>query len=204
MAVMVLLTPPACLAQGTVYSSRSAFLSSLTSSTTITFEELDPYTWGGMSATVSGVSFTGDNLVLSSYFPPRGTNAYLWNFDSSIPVTVSLPAGVTAFGADFSGGIDFFPTFNGTVTLNMVGGSSYSYGSSAPYGQWTFFGINCAQPIASVVYSDGGKPFPDGPMHEEMLDNITFGPAIPEPSAWLLISCSLMALLCRRRLRSGR
>jgi hypothetical protein len=143
---------------------------------------------------LGGFLHRGNLLVAGS------TNGqHLENFDSSIPVSISLPAGVTAFGADFSGGLDFFPSFNGTVTVNMVGGPSYSWGVSAPHGSWTFFGMNCVRPIASVVFDDGGTY-----LHEEMLDNVTLGPAIPEPSSSLLILCSLIVTVCGRRLRRSR
>jgi hypothetical protein len=209
LVVMALPIPHSCPAQGTIYASRAAFTGALASSTTITFEGLSPTLMGSSPVNVAGVSFTNaeHQLCIVDWSQPpspmTSDGQVLWNFDSSYPVGIFLPAGVTAFGADFSGGIEPNSSFNATLTVNMAGGQSYAYGFSAPRGTWTFFGITLAQPIASLVYDDGGPPFPVG-FHEEMLDNVTFGSAIPEPSSSLLTLCVLMTLLCGRRSRPTR
>ena len=168
--------------QGTIYASRSGFEAALSSSTIITFEGVsppNPSPIGASSITTSGVTFSnpwGRLFFAVSPHPIPGTGQYLWHFDGSYPVTSLLPAGVTAFGADFSGGIEPNASFNATVTVNLAAGSSYVYNFSGPRGLWTFFGVTFAQPIASVLYDDGGSF-----LHEEMLDNVTFG-VVPEPS----------------------
>src|SRR5258707_11269703 len=96
------------LAQGTTYTSRSDFNAALGASTTITFENLAPTDTGGMGAgaiMVSGVTFTNfEHQLFISSDSYLGTGHFLFNFDSSYPVGVFLPAGKTAFGADLSGG----------------------------------------------------------------------------------------------------
>ena len=53
-----------------------------------------------------------------------------------------------------------------------------------------FFGVTFSQPIASLFYDDGGGSLPGS--HEEMLDSVTFGTAVPEPSSWLLAALGLL------------
>ncbi len=96
---------------------------------------------------------------------------------------ILLPGGVTAFGADFSGGIAPSLSLNATLTVNLTDGASYVYNFSGPLNSWTFFGVSFPQSIFNLVYRDAGPPDGGlgGPLHEEKLDNVTFGP-IPEPS----------------------
>jgi hypothetical protein len=191
-----------CRAQGTIYSSRSAFNAALGSATTITFDgvtPIDPSGNGVSSVTASGVTFTnaGSRLFVGPFASPTN-GPILWNFDSSTPVGIILPGGLTGFGADFSGGITPQPSFNGTLTVNLFGGQSYAYNFSALTGSWVFFGATFSQPIASLVYDDGGLALPGS--HEEMLDNVTFGTAVPEPSFPSLIALGfIVGLFCHRR-----
>lgn len=174
-------TAQTAVCQGTIYTSRSAFEATLSSSTTITFEDVPPPSGpqGASSVTTSGVTFSTEAFLFIGLYPIPGDGKYLWHFDGGYPVTSLLPIGVTAFGADLSGGFEPNPSFNATVTVNLAGGPSYVYNFSGPRGSWTFFGVTFAQPIASVVCDDGGPNLPG--LHEEMLDNVTFG-SIPEPS----------------------
>lgn len=187
--------------QGTIYTSRSAFEATLSSSTTITFEDQTNVISNGTPAysrTISGVTFTTPDALLfitgPGGGPIPGTGRYLWHFDGSSPVDILLPGGVTAFGADFSGGVEPHPSFNATLTVNLVGGGSYDYNFSAARGSWTFFGVTFAQPIANLIYNDGGSF-----LHEEMLDNVTFGSAIPEPSVSGLFAAGALLLGLRVR-----
>lgn len=179
-------------AQGVLFNDRTAFNAALISSTTINFAGLpDPPPGIGRSPiTISGVTFTNAE---SRLFTGSG---YLWNFDSSYPVGIFLPAGRNAFGADFSGGIEPNATFNATLTVNLLGGQTYFYNFSGPRSSWTFFGVAYPQSIASLIYHDGGQFLPG--THEEMLDSVTFGFAtVPEPHVTLVVGCAL-AMLVRR------
>jgi len=186
-------------AQGTIYTDRSAFAAALQSGATITFDGLpDPPSGLGRSPiTVSGVTFTGaDNSLHTG-------SGYLNNFDSSYPVGIFLPVGKNAFGADFSGGI--VPQnnpFNATITVSLDGGQTHAYNFTGQVGSWTFLGFVFSDPIASLVYDDGG-PFLPG-AHEEELDNVTFGAAVPEPYSLLLAPCALVVWLCSRRRNANR
>jgi hypothetical protein len=198
----------ACLSygQGTVYFSRSVFEAALSSSITITFEDLPPTDWQGAplsSVTTSGVTFTGPwaRLYITNpnglFYPIPGSGKYLWQFDGGYPVSILLPGGVTAFGADFSGGIEPNLSFNATLTVNLAGGGAYAYNFSADRGTWAFFGITFPEPIANLVYDDGGVPFSG--THEEKLDNVTFGSVIPEPAGAALLALGTAALLWHAR-----
>lgn len=182
--------------QGTVYTSRALFEQQLSSSTTIAFENLPvtyPFGLGEPSVTTSGATFnTPDAASLfitgpGGLHPIPGDGKYLWHFDGGSPVTVLLPGGVTAFGADFSGGIEPQPSYNATLTVNLVGGGAYVHNFSGPRGSWTFFGVTYSQPISSLVYDDGGPSVPFA-LHQEMFDNVTFGSVIPEPSMFGLFA----------------
>ena len=209
LGICALLDQKECQAQGTVYTSRSAFTASINGSTTITFETLSPSSpssIGTSPITDSGVAFTNaeSRLFITSpatgIYPVPGTGQYLWNFDSSYPVGIFLPGGVTAFGADFSGGILPQTSFQATLTATLANGQSYSYGFSGPLGSFTFFGVSFSDPISSLIYSDGGQFSPG--THEEMLDNVTFGTAVPEPNISLLALFGLIASFGILRLKN--
>ena len=108
-------------------------------------------------------------------------------------VCVFLPNGRNAFGADFSGGIVQNNPFNATITINLADGQTYTHHFTGQLGSWTFWGFAFPQAITSLVYDDGG-PFLPG-AHEEMLDNVTFGVAVPEPTALLFFPCAVVVWL---------
>jgi hypothetical protein len=194
--------------QGVIYTDRSIFNAPLQSSATINFESLtpsSPFSTGISPVVVSGVTFTNSESRLfitsssTGVYPIPGTRQYLWNFDSTYPVGIYLPGGINAFGADFSGGITPNAAINGTLTVNLVGGQTYTYNFPGLQGSWSFFGVAFAQNISSLVFHDGGQFFPG--THEEMLDNVTFGVAtVPEPhSAAIAIAGMLVCIFSRRR-----
>lgn len=212
LAIMILssllaTTTQTTFSQGTIYTSRTLFEQQLGSSTTITMESLPASTpadfegaQGKRSITVAGVSFETISATLyvtapsNSAYPIPGDGQYIWNFDSDSPVSILLPGGVTAFGADFSGGLEPNPSFNATLTANLTGGGSYAYNFSGARGSWVFFGVTFEEPILSLIYDDGGTF-----LHEEMLDNVTFGNVVPEPRSLALLLVGLMLLLSRTR-----
>lgn len=195
-------------AQGTVYTDRSLFNAALQSSSTSTFESLTPTPNSsfGLSSVSDGlVSVTSPEGRLfvcnpgGAYLHPiPGDGQYLWQFDGGFPIGISLPNGMNAFGADFSGGITPQNNpFNATLTVNLVGGQSESFNFTGDQGSWTFRGFVFSSPISSLVYDDGG-PDVIG-FHEEMLDNVTFG-VVPEPQALTIALWAVpLWLLYRRR-----
>jgi len=194
--VWTLATQSHCCAQGTFYADRSIFNAALQSSTTISFAGLpDPPPGIGRSPiTISGVTFTNKEARL---FTGPG---YLWNFDSSYPVGVFLPDGNNAFAADFSGGINPQNNpFDGTLTFTLLDGEIFTHNFTGQVGAWSFLGFIFSQPIRNLVYSDGG-PFLPG-AHEEMLDNVTVGVAVPEPQTSLLAVFGILTSFGVLRLR---
>lgn len=198
-------------AQGTIYTDRSAYIATLQSGTTITFESLapsSPFSTGVSPVTVSGASFTNaeSRLFVTSpstgIYPTPGDGQYLWNFDSSYPVGIFLPGGRNAFGADFSGGIVQNNPFNATLTFTLLDGQTYVHNFTGQLGSWTFRGFVFPQAIRSLVYDDGG-PFLPG-AHEEMLDNVTFGVVVPEPKSLLIALNAVIVWFCSRRTRGPR
>jgi hypothetical protein len=188
--------------QGTTYISRPAFQAALSSTTTITFEDLPvtPDGIGESSITNSGATFTAGALLFirDSFSPVPATGKFLKHFDGSNPVSILLPNGVTAFGADFSGGSELNRSYNATLTVNLVGGQAYAYNFTGTYAFWTFFGVTFPQPIASLIYDDG--PIPPFLLHEELLDNVTIG-VVPEPSSFGLLALGSLLLGWRARCR---
>jgi hypothetical protein len=198
LGVWTLLAHSHCCAQGTLYTDRSIFNATLQSSTTITFTGLPdpPPGLGRPSVTVSGVTFTNFEGQLFT-----GTGV-LANFDSSYPVGVFLPGGRNAFSADFSGGIDPANNpFNATITVNLVGGQTFTHNFTGQFGSWTFVGMVFPQAISSLIYNDGAQSNPFG-NHEEMLDNVTFGVAVPEPQTSLLVVFGILTSFGVLRLRT--
>jgi PEP-CTERM motif len=202
----ILLHEGHCGGQGTLYTSRAAFNAALSSSAIATFESLqpsDPNSTGVSPISDSGLTFSsaGFRLFITSpitgLYPIQGTGQYLWNFDSSVPVSVFLPVGRNAFGADFSGGI--VPQnnpFTGTLTFSLADGQIYTHQFTGQVGSWTFLGFTFPQEIRSLVFDDNGGLF-----HEEMFDNVTFGVAVPEPNALALggLCAALLLIFWRRK-----
>lgn len=193
-------------AQSTIYTDRSVFIAALQSGATINFESLapsSPFSIGASPITVSGVTITNVESRLfvcnssTGIYPIAGSGQYIWNFDSSYPIGVFLPAGNNAFGADFSGGIVQNNPFNAAITFKLLDGQTYTHHFTGQLGSWNFLGFVFSQPIRNLVFSDGG-PFLPG-AHEEILDNLTFGTAVPEPQAlWIALGATVVGLVSRR------
>jgi len=196
--------------QGTIYTDRSVFNSALQSSTTITFETLNqatngpiglsPITVGPGPIPVLSVTNLEHRLFICSptgtWHPIAGDGQYIWNFDSSYPIGVFWSGTRNAFGADFSGGIVQNNPFNASITVNLADGSTFTHNFTGNLGSWTFRGFVFPQTISSIIYSDGG-PFLPG-AHEEMIDNVTLGNAVPEPKVIVISLCAALAFFRRR------
>lgn len=194
--------------QGTVFTDRSMFNAELQSSTTIDFEGLPPYDGFGTGQSPITVSlqtppFTPILTITNfeqrlfvagtgGFNPTPGTGQYIWNFDSSYPIGIFFPGGRNAFGADFSGGIQG-NSYNATLTFTLFGGQTYTHNFIGQDGQWTFRGFVFAEAISSVIYHDGGQFLPG--THEEMIDNVTYGVAVPEPQVLALMLAAVITQL---------
>jgi len=109
---------------------------------------------------------------------------------------ISGPSERNAFGADFSGGLA--ATFTGTLTFILIDGSSASFQFPGLRDGWTFFGVVLSKHISSVFFDDGGQSSP-GP-HNERIDNVTYGVAVPEPQVLALLLGAVITQL-RRQVR---
>jgi hypothetical protein len=200
-------------AQGVLFTDRALFNAALQSSRTIDFEGLPPYDGVGTGQSPITVSlqtppftplltitnaeqrlFVAGSGMLN---PAPGTGQYIWNFDSSYPIGIFFPAGRNAFAADFSGGIVQNNPFNASLTFTLLSGQAYVHNFAGQMGAWTFRGFVFPESITSVIYSDGGPALPGA--HEEMIDNVTYGVAVPEPQTVTLTLGSLIAFLAARR-----
>jgi hypothetical protein len=197
--------------QGTLFTDRSTFNAALQSSTTINFENLPPYDGFGTGQSPITVSlqtppFTPILTITNfeqrlfvagadGFNPTPGTGQYIWNFDSSYPIGIFFPGGRNAFGADFSGGIQG-NSYIATLTFTLLGGQTYTHNFNGQDGQWTFRGFVFTDTISSVIYDDGGQFLPG--THEEMIDNVTYGIAVPEPQVLALLLGAMITQLRKR------
>lgn len=137
-------------------------------------------------------------FIRDSFSPIPASGKYLTVFDGNGPVFISLPSGVTAFGTDFNSGGSPSAPYHATMKANLVGGLVYTYDISGIEGLWNFVGVAFSQPIASLVFDDGGNP----PLiyHGETFDNVTIG-TVPEPSVLSLLGMGALFLCWRLRKR---
>lgn len=207
-ALLAVVATKMALAQGLMFSDRAAFNAVTASKINFDFESLTPTASGQGVIGVPPFSslISGGNLYVypQSYSAPgvpSSSGKYVGSFDGAIPMTISGPGGRNAFGADFSGGLT--TTFTGSLTFNLVDGSSASFQFPGIRDGWTFFGVVLSKNISSVVFNDGGNSFPSS--HQERIDNITYGvAAVPEPgiAALLLLGGFSCKLLSRKNSRS--
>lgn len=182
------------LAQGVVFTDRSAFNAAIGSTINFDFENLSPTsTTTNRIAVPPFLNFiTGNQLSVAP-------GKFVGTFDSPIAMTISGPTTRNAFGADFSGGL-IGANFTGTLTFSLADGSAESFQFQGPTSGWTFFGVVLSKNISSVVFDDGGQP--TSPRHQERIDNITYGiAAVPEPTTASLVLFSGICLLGALRAR---
>ncbi len=172
-------------AQITTYSTATAFAAATTGITSFNFNgygESGFYKdYSSTGLTVQGVKFTVPiNTYLYVQDPtyngsrPFGNDFYLEQQNTG-PVNVALPAGTTAFGANFSGAV----ADNAKVTIN---GTPYTFAEPGSKSN-TFFGFTSTTPITSLTYTSNG--------FGTSIDNVRFGSigvaATPEPGSIALL-----------------
>jgi hypothetical protein len=148
-AAFVLETLFPCWLQGATYTDRSTFIAACqTLAGTQSAISFDPYLYGapygqpgwyGAQLAVSNVTFNGNILIRRDSISISGESA-LNNYDMNVPLAVHFQNGALAFGADFSSLLFPYNTSNFTATINIQGGSSYTF-SVAPGPGKTFFGF---------------------------------------------------------------
>ena len=137
--------------------------------------------YGSGPLKVQGVTFSEPNGEFAVFSPnsiieSNFTTAYLGTARGSI--TLALPAGTTAFGADFAS--TSVPSFGDTMimTIDGVATSPVSLQIAGAYSSVaTFVGVVSATPFTTVVLTN----VTDGAL---ALDNVQVA---PEPSTWTML-----------------
>ena len=201
LSLVAVAAPPATQAQIISYSDRTSFSAATTSLTTFTFDGYAPsngqanYPTG---LTVQGVAFTANTRVFvldpGAGFGDPFSGHQLLAVDSGQTLTVALPTGTTAFGADFSNE----DTPVGSFITAIVNGTAFTFQEPGDTSS-AFAGFISAAPITSLSFSGGFR----GPA----LDNVSFGKAdpaaVPEASSAAGFAAGLLSLsvlgVCARR-----
>lgn len=210
-----LLAVTACRAEFIVHTQRSSFEENAYGLKTIDFEGVaEPGFQRGFpfknGLTLQGVKFVGTHTA--------GTKRYLWVADDAAnpdlfdwgsgavlygpsallgtdpKIAVTLPAGITAVGADL---MSILP-FAAALKITLASGEVFDV-NTLEFPQRTFWGITSTAPIASLTFAATQDAYP-------MLDNFTFGLAAPAPPAIGLFALGSAVLLTyqRRRRHSSR
>lgn len=207
-AVVAFASTPA-RADAIVFTTRAAFIAASTGLTTIDFEGIAaPNGVANFSSplTLQGVTFSGSptgavSVVDSGFFSP------LFQFQSGAVLSgfgfieVTLPAGVTALGADIMStnpnGLPF------QVLLST--GESFVVNTPAQPARG-FFAITSDVAITSIRFAT--LPGPNQSAGIPLLDNFTFGQAqgatVPEPATILLLGTGLVGIATRVRRKASK
>ena len=193
---------PAAHAQSTItqYDSRTSFDAATSGLTTFNFNgyaPADDSTQYPTGLTVQGVTFTAspDQLFVDDPGDGNGDpfngSQYL-DTDNTQPLNIVLPAGTTAFGADFSN----YSSPYGTTITALVNGMTFTF--AEPDGNSSVFaGFTSLVPITSLSFSSANI---SNSSRGVALDNVSYGkasPAVsaaPEPSALATLAMSVLGL----------
>ena len=196
-------------ASATVYNSRATFLTALSSSSTVTFDNLAPnggVTPYGTTAIIEGVTFvdTEVNLVDANFalgaFPSSiqyGSDYLEWEGSDPSVLTITLPSLYTAVGFDFT-------ELRGRAApfTFVVDGVSTTVNGTMPI---QFFGYTSATAFSTLTIS---LPFQSGfdIGNYGSIDNFTYGNVggggvVPEPATWamMIIGFGAAGSMIRRR-----
>jgi hypothetical protein len=194
------------------YSDRPSFEAAATGLTVVDFEGIAPsptsfaYFRTPPGLTLAGVNFNIANATPGDGLNPTGRDYYKrasYPSDFLVPsvftrvntdLAITLPAGFTAIALDLG-------SFNGgKFTVHLSTGESFTE-TPASFGQLSFLGFTSSDPVSSLTVSATGPEV-------IVLDNFTFGNAVPEPGTLALAVAGGFGLLpCsriwRRRRRQG-
>lgn len=177
------------------YETLAEFLANTKGVTTIGFEDIAyPYSFAAApTLTLGGVTFTTpggkvvDSLYATTYNWGSGASLYSLGNGKGGEVTVALPSGVTAIGADlwtFEDGLN--------VNLTLCTGDSFTV-QTGGQPALAFFGVTTTSDIVSVTFN-----VPDGYLG---LDNFVYGTTkIPDAgSTMALFGIGALGLATIRR-----
>jgi hypothetical protein len=102
-------------------------------------------------------------------------------------ITATLPAGITAVGADL---MSILP-FAAGLKITLASGEVFDV-NTLDFPKRTFWGITSTSPITSLTFAATQDAYP-------MLDNFTFGLAAPAPPALILFAVGSAVLLAYQR-----
>jgi hypothetical protein len=194
-------------AEYSLFTDRTAFNGAAYNLQTIDFEGLAPQ--GGIASyvTASGLTQKGVNFAGPSPFgnylyvvdPAFSPSLYDWGsgavllgpaFGDGSQITVTLPAGITALGTDI---MSTFPD-GAPFDVTLASGDTFTV-STNPFPNRAFFGIVSDTPISSLSFTAEEGAFP-------LLDNFTFGQAVPAPPSLVLFGIGgIGAAICAWRRR---
>lgn len=206
-----------------VYTDRVTFQTALNSQTTETFNELGgnihSYANGFLSqaqgltqpiTVIGGYAYllSGSAGSLGGFYPSYGT--FLLGGIGTAPnlgTTVTLPSNTyTALGVDVTAyATNAMVSFSGITSHGEAFSGTTSVTGADPNGPLGFLGVSTNSStdyINSIVFT-----VPPGTNVNVILDNVSFGQAIPEPASMALFATGgliLAAGVLRRRFRSAK
>jgi hypothetical protein len=183
------------------YTNRAAFEATLSSSTTLDLETGTPGDYGTAGGvTIGGVTFTGVGQS-GFYLFLQDDCMFFANLCIIGPAStdptygytrITLPAGVNSIGADFAG-------YQGLVApyeVRLSTGDTVTGTFSGAFFAFDFIGITSTTPIAYADFYIGFSAANNNQAQASLIDNVTFGTTVPEPSTWLL--CLPLGILAIR------
>jgi hypothetical protein len=191
----------------TVYTSRAAFNAATLNQSIINFNSLTTsgnatlYNSPVNTLTTGGVTFSEDGPTSTLYVidtaynggtfffnggggPYLNNNNYYTGFNQLTTLTATLPANVSAVGADFGLQSTSFP--NSTFKIGLSTGEVFTFPSLPANPTFNFLGFVSDQLLTSLTFqATADFPAPNA-TGSPSLDNFTTAQAVPEPSAILL------------------
>ena len=207
-AILLLAVPSRAQASTISYANRTAWETATPGFTNITFDGAPTnsfISYGFGPALFSGVSFNtfGSLFTIDPTLNPSrydwGSGDILSNQGVNLPMTVTLPTGVTSVGFDFmtlSTDATGALVFGDTVQITLSTGEFFLL-SSLQYPNRAFAGFISTTPITSLTIRASTYS-------HLFLDNFAFGQGaaaapVPEPASLLLLASGLGAVAARLR-----